>query len=228
MRYLTTIFFFILTIQLSQSQTHEIGVFLGGSNFIGDVGATDYIAPNQLAIGGIYKWNRSSRHSFRASLMYTDLEMNDLKSDDPRRKERGYKLNNSIVEASVGLEFTFFDFNLHDGKNKATPYLYSGITVAYHDNYFFPNGQLTSENTSSFAYGIPMVFGVKAKFMESFVLAAEIGARYTFSDEIDGSAPDYDNDASTAFGNKNNNDWYMFTGLTLTYTFGRKPCYCVF
>ncbi|MDX1317352.1 MAG: DUF6089 family protein, partial [Xanthomarina gelatinilytica] len=24
------------------------------------------------------------------------------------------------------------------------------------------------------------------------------------------------------------NDWYMFTGVTLTYTFGRKPCYCVF
>lgn len=228
MRYLTTIFFFILTIHLSQSQTHEIGVFLGGSNFIGDVGATDYIAPNQLAIGGIYKWNRSARHSFRFSLMYSDLEMNDLKSDDPRRQERGYIITNDLVEASLGLEFTFFDFNLHDGKNKATPYLYSGISVAYHDNYYFPNGKLTSENTSSFAYGIPMTFGVKAKFMDNFVLAAEIGARYTFSDEIDGSAPDYDNDSNLAFGNKSNNDWYVFTGLTLTYTFGRKPCYCVF
>src|SRR5690606_9556527 len=114
------------TIHLSQSQTHEIGVFLGGSNVIGDVGATDYIAPNQLAIGGIYKWNRSARHSFRFSLMYSDLEMNDLKSDDPRRQERGYIITNDLVEASLGLEFTFFDFNLHDGKNKATPYLYSG------------------------------------------------------------------------------------------------------
>ncbi|MCX7546761.1 DUF6089 family protein [Xanthomarina sp. F1114] len=229
MRYLTTVFFLIVTIQLSQSQTHEIGVFLGGSNFIGDVGATNYIAPNQLAVGGIYKWNRSARHSFRFSLMYSDLEMNDLKSDDPRRQERGYKINNDIVEASVGLEFTFFDFNLHDEKNKVTPYLYSGISVAYHDNYFFtPGGELRSEDTSSFAYGIPMVFGVKAKFMDNFVLAAEIGARYTFSDEIDGSAPDFDNDSNLAFGNKNNNDWYVFTGLTLTYTFGRKPCYCVF
>src|SRR5690606_40859910 len=78
----------------------------------------------------------------------------------------------------------------------------TGVQTCALPIYFFPNGQLTSENTSSFAYGIPMVFGVKAKFMESFVLAAEIGARYTFSDEIDGSAPDYDNDASTAFGNK--------------------------
>lgn len=215
--------------QFSHSQTHEIGVFLGGSNFIGDVGATTYIAPNQLAIGGIYKWNRSPRHSFRFSLIYSELQGDDLKSDDPRRQERGYQFNNHLVEASLGLEFTFFDFDLHDGKRKATPYLYSGISAAYHDNFFFTRqGVYTSENTTSIAYGIPMVLGFKAKFMENFVLAAEIGARYTFSDEIDGSAPDYDNDAPTAFGNKNNNDWYVFTGITLTYTFGDKPCYCVF
>ncbi|MEP2335783.1 MAG: DUF6089 family protein, partial [Nonlabens ulvanivorans] len=30
------------------------------------------------------------------------------------------------------------------------------------------------------------------------------------------------------FGNINNNDWYVFSGVTLTYAFGRKPCYCNF
>jgi hypothetical protein len=229
MRYLTTIIFFILTIQLSYTQTHEIGVFIGGSNFIGDVGATNYIAPTQLAIGGIYKWNRSPRHSFRFSLIYTELVGDDLDSDDPRRIERGYEFNNHIVEAALGLEFTFFDFDLHDGRSKVTPYMFSGVSVAYHDNFYYTkNGVYTSENTTSFAYGIPMGLGVKAKFMENFVLAAEIGARYTFSDEIDGSVPDYDNDAPTAFGDLNNNDWYVFTGITLTYTFGDKPCYCAF
>jgi len=229
MRYLTTIFIIIISMQFSHSQTHEIGVFLGGSNFIGDVGATTYIAPNQLAIGGIYKWNRSPRHSFRFSLIYSELQGDDLKSDDPRRQERGYQFNNHLVEASLGLEFTFFDFDLHDGKRKATPYLYSGISAAYHDNFFFTRqGVYTSENTTSIAYGIPMVLGFKAKFMENFVLAAEIGARYTFSDEIDGSVPDAVELDGLSFGNLNNNDWYVFTGITLTYTFGDKPCYCVF
>ncbi|GGG33727.1 type IX secretion system protein PorG [Bizionia arctica] len=229
MRYLTTIFLFILTFQLSQAQTHELGVFVGGSNFIGDVGATTYISPNQIAFGGVYKWNRSPRHSFRLSLLYTDLEINDLKSDDPKRQQRGYQLTNDLVEASLGIEFNFLDFDLHDGTKKATPYLYSGISVAHYDNFYFTqNGQLTSEGTSSFAFGIPMVLGFKYRFMGNFIIAAEIGARYTFSDEIDGSAPDYDHDANTAFGNKYNNDWYMITGVTLTYTFGRKPCYCVF
>jgi hypothetical protein len=28
------------------------------------------------------------------------------------------------------------------------------------------------------------------------------------------------------FGNINNNDWYVFTGLTISFTFGDLPCYC--
>ena len=31
-----------------------------------------------------------------------------------------------------------------------------------------------------------------------------------------------------SFGNTNSNDWYVFTGFTLTYTFGQRPCYCNF
>ncbi|WP_338731819.1 DUF6089 family protein [Mangrovimonas cancribranchiae] len=229
MRYLTIIILFVFSYQNTISQTHEIGVFVGGSNFIGDVGATTHISPNSPAFGGIYKWNRSPRHSFRFSLLYSKLEANDLDSDDPRRIERGYEFENDIIEASLGLEFTFFDFNLHDGRDKFTPYLYTGISVAHHDNFFFNNqGKKVMEDTSSLAYGIPMTLGVKAKFIEHIVIGFEIGARYTFSDEFDGSVPDFNNESPLAFGNTNNNDWYVFTGLTLTYTFGRKPCYCVF
>ncbi|MBU2940035.1 hypothetical protein KO494_10845 [Lacinutrix sp. C3R15] len=230
MRYFIIILISALTFQLTQAQTYEIGLYAGGSNFIGDVGATNYISPNKPAIGGIFKWNRSARHSFRFSLIYTELEALDSKSDDPRRIERDYKFTNPIIEASVGLEFTFFDFNLHSRKTNATPYLYTGITVAKHDNFHFSNsGELIDDQTSSLAYGLPMVLGYKFQIAQKFILAAEIGARYTFTDEIDGSVPDaeeaYDR---AAFGNLNNNDWYMFTGITLTYTFGETPCYCSF
>ncbi|GGH41349.1 inorganic polyphosphate kinase [Mangrovimonas yunxiaonensis] len=229
MRHLIVIIFIVFSIKSTVSQTHEIGVFIGGSNFIGDVGATTYIAPNSPVFGGLYKWNRSPRHAFRFSLLYSNLEGDDLDSDDPRRLERGYNFENDIIEASLGLEFTFLDFDLHDGRNKITPYLFSGISVAHHDNFFFNHqGRKITENTTSLAFGIPMVLGIKARFMQHFVIGFEVGARYTFSDEIDGSVPDFDNEHPIAFGNTNNNDWYMFTGLTLTYTFGRKPCFCVF
>ncbi len=213
--------------QYSFSQINEIGVFLGGSNFIGDVGATDYISPNQAAFGGIYKWNRSSRHSYRVSLIFSELEGIDVDSDDPRRQQRGLSFTNSILEVSAGMEFTFMDFNLHNGTPVATPYLYTGISVARHDNFFFNGTTLTSENSKSWAYGIPMVLGFKTRFIENFILGIEVGARYTFSDEIDGSVPDAEFRQQFRFGNINNNDWYVFSGLTLTYTFGENPCYCV-
>ena len=218
----------VLCYNFSYSQIYEAGVFIGGSNFIGDVGATNYISPNQLAVGGILKWNRSPRHSYRISVIYAKLEGIDLKSDDPRRQQRGYSFENNLLEISAGMEFTFFDFNLHAEEKKMTPYLYSGISAANHDNFYFNNsGVIISENKKSWAFGIPIVLGFKTTLTNSFILALEVGARYTFSDEIDGSIPDNKSlQAQFSFGNINNNDWYTFSGITLTYTFGQNPCYC--
>ena len=33
-------------------------------------------------------------------------------------------------------------------------------------------------------------------------------------------------DLQVKHGELYNNDWYVFTGLALSYTFGRQPCYC--
>ena len=226
MRYLNILILSILTLQLSHSQINEIGFFAGGSNFIGDVGATDYIAPNSPTLGLIYKWNASARHSWRASIIYSDLKANDNESDDIKRIQRDYSFESNLLEISLGMEFTFFDFDLHTGKKMGTPYLYTGISVANHDNHYFQNGVQTQENNSSWAYGIPMALGFKTTFLDNFVLSLEIGARYTFSDEIDGSIPDDKFREQFRFGNINNNDWYVFSGITLTYTFGLNPCYC--
>ncbi len=220
----------LLITQWSYSQIHEFGLMVGGSNFIGDVGSTSYIAPKNTAFGGVYKWNRSPRHSFRFSALFTELEGIDNDSDDPSRKLRGYEFTNDILELSLGMEFTFFDFDLHRPGNKSTPYLYTGVTVAFHENYFFDSrGVYTPENTKSQAWGIPAIVGYKTTLTDNLILAFEIGARYTFSDELDGSVPDTkENIPDLSFGNINNNDWYMFTGITLSYTFGRNPCYCNF
>ncbi|WP_406684982.1 DUF6089 family protein [Seonamhaeicola sp. MEBiC1930] len=227
MRYLIVLVFSIFCFQLTYCQINEIGLFVGGSNFIGDVGATSYISPNQLAIGGIYKWNRSKRHSYRASLIFTELEGIDVNSDDPRRIERGYEFSSTITELSVGIEFSFIDFNLHSERKIGTPYMFSGITAAKHDDYYFLNGVQASANTSSWAMGIPITLGYKATFIDNLVFGVEVGARYTFSDSLDGSLPEDTSLQNYRFGNINNDDWYVFSGITLTYTFGENPCYCV-
>jgi hypothetical protein len=59
------------------------------------------------------------------------------------------------------------------------------------------------------------------------ILGVEVGARYTMTDNLDGSNPKNKNLAPLRFGDINSKDWYVFSGFTLTFTFGNKPCYCV-
>jgi hypothetical protein len=61
-----------------------------------------------------------------------------------------------------------------------------------------------------------------------FILGFELGARYTMIDNLDGSNPgnEYIDEANLKFGNITNNDWYIFMGFTISFTFGDLPCYC--
>ena len=209
----------------TNAQIHEVGVFIGGSNFIGDVGPTNYISPNEPAFGLLYKWNKSARHAYRFSYKQSKIVSNDLDSKEPGRNQRGYRFENGIKEVSLGLEFNFFDFNLHESSAKITPYVHSGVSYFRYDELYVLDGETKKDkNTGSFA--IPMTVGIKSNITPSLILAAEVGARYTLTDNIDGNNPENKNLESLRFGNINNNDWYVFSGVTLTYTFGNKPCYC--
>lgn len=209
----------------TQAQIHEIGVFIGGSNFIGDVGPTTYIAPNEPAIGLLYKWNKSPRHSYRFSYTQSKITSNDLDSDEPSRSLRGYRFENNIKEVSLALEFNFFDFNLNGLEKKITPYVYSGINYTMYNGLFIING-VTNKDTNQNTLAIPIALGIKSKLSRRLIIGAEVGARYSFADDIDGSLPSNKNLNQYKFGNTNNNDWYVFSGLTLTYAFGELPCYC--
>ena len=212
------------------SQTFEIGGFLGAANYIGDVGKTTFIAPKTSVFGGIFKWNRSPRHSFRGTILFGKIEGDDNQSKDPRRKERGYKFENSLNEVTVGLEYTFWEFSMYSGQAAQTPYLFTGISYLGYNSLIKNNNDLIIKDGNASTLAIPMVVGYKTTLGQNFVLAAEIGARYAFTDNLDGSNPKKasENQDDVSFGNINNNDWYVFTGITLTFTFGRKPCYCNF
>ena len=227
MRYLTVVIIAILLSSVSQAQTYEVGLYAGGANFIGDVGSTSYIAPNSPVAGIIAKWNRSSRHSFRFTALFAELDVDDRESAESRRQSRGYNFKNSVKEVSLGLEYTFWDFDMFNQRNPSTPYLYTGFTYFNHDEFVLSRSTLDKTGTS-WDIAVPMVIGYKAVISQNLIFAFEIGARYTLTDNLDGSAPENDPNGTLSFGNINNNDWYMFTGFTLTYSFGRKPCFCAF
>ncbi|MBL7472410.1 type IX secretion system protein PorG [Robertkochia sediminum] len=209
------------------AQTYELGVFLGGSNTIGDVGSERYINPNELAVGGIGKWNLSDRYSYRVSVIYSELSGDDADASSTARNQRNYRFTNKALEVSLGMEFNFVEFNLHDFRHPFTPYLHGGVSVLMHDNLYYnaPGTAALADGRKS-TVAFPMTVGVKGKVGQHFVLGAEVGARYALTDNLDGSNPgDQAGSNFERFGNLYSDDWYVFTGVTLTYTFIRKPCY---
>ncbi len=206
------------------AQTYEVGLYAGGANNIGDVGRMNFIVPSGLAYGGVFKWNKSKRYAWRASMLYGNFTADDSKSSLSSRKQRGYSLDNSILEASAGLEFNFVDYNLHSLGRAFTPYLYTGVTYFRYEYNYFDAGQLQNTGQKEGSFAIPMTVGAKLRISQYFILGAEIGARYTFTDNLDASNPEGSNFEQFRFGNILSDDWYVFSGVTLTYTFGRIVC----
>ena len=151
------IIIFLFTIQFSYCQIYEVGVAVGGSNFIGDVGNTSFIAPNELLNGIILKWNRSPRHSYRLSILSSNISADDSNSKDPRRLERELLFKNNLFEISSGMEFTFFDFNLHEAGLKYTPYIFTGIVYTKFDKLGYQNNNISSLGGRTNSLGIPFV-----------------------------------------------------------------------
>lgn len=208
---------------------HEFGLFVGGSNFIGDIGSTEFIKPSSSSIGLLYKWNVTTRYSLRASFMSSKLVASDNRSKDINRVSRDFNFKNNIQEFSTGIEFNFFDFNLHDEQMYYSPYIYTGI------NYFKYSllkmnfsSKIAEKYDEEWNFALPIILGIKTNFSPDFVVGIEFGFRYTLTDNIDSSNPikEYSESKDLKFGNLSNKDWYTFSGITFSYTFGRMPCYC--
>lgn len=218
--------FITITVSTLHAQINEIGVIIGGSNYVGDIGKTDYLAPSDVAYGIIYKWNKSRRHAFRFSYLYSPFSGNDAQANVPARVERNLSFSNAVREFSAGLEFNFFDFDMHQFNRQFTPYVATGISVLqYRDLYHVPF-QPVADDGRKWTTAIPMIVGVKTNVGRSFVLALEAQAKYTFTDNLDGSNPSNSGRQPLRFGNINSRDWVFFTGFTLTYTFGDNICFC--
>ena len=217
--------FFLSKLSIAQllnpmDRRHEIGVFIGGNNYIGDVGRRIYVYPNSYALGAIYKLAISKRHLIRINATFAHIFAKDAEASELSRRQRNLSINNDIYELGLGWEFNFFDF-FPDRTKSHTFYTFAGIAGFLYSKQI--NTDLTRNENLAFSIAIPFGIGYKYKFSERFIIAGESGFRYTFTDNIDNSSPKL---ASQVFGNENNNDWYALTGISLTYTFGRAPCYC--
>ena len=93
------------------------------------------------------------------------------------------------------------------------------------DIYFEPFEKMSRSSGKVVTVGVPFGVGVKFNFGQSWILAAEVQPQFTFSDNLDGSYPNLEkNPMARQFSTSLSSDWLVFTGISITYGFGRLPC----
>ena len=221
MKKLILIILFATINSAMRSQTHEVGVFIGGTNYIGDIGRTNYIYPNKIGGGLIYKYNLNPRLALRGTYTYLPISGNDKNSDNLYRQQRQNKFSNNIHEFALGIEFNFFDYNIRNYKTTFTPYILAEIGAFYYTSPLERTSTNTIRLTNKMSYSLPLGIGIKGRLDDHFAIALEAGVRITLIDDIDFTTEKIN---SLNYGG-NGNDWYMFTGISVVYSFGRPPCY---
>lgn len=220
-RNLIGILLIVLHLQPVHSQyLNEIGVFGGGSNYSGDIGREMFIYPNSLAGGIIYRRNLNERISLRGTMSIYPLKDSDKNSSNPVRQARGFSFTNTLAEATLGVEFNYYDYDITSYDKRFTPYIFAEVAGFKYSTI----GSITDGEksyNSAMAFAIPIGFGFKGGIDRNWGWATELRTRYALVDNLD-----FNNTKipSLNFGNPDTNDWYFFVGVGITYSFGRPPC----
>jgi len=203
------------------SQINEVGFFAGGVNYVGDIGSTNYIQPNDYGGSILYKYNLNPRVALRGSYSHFSLQGDDADSENTIRQERGISFKNSINEFAVGIEYNFYEYNVSSQDKASTPYILLQVAAVDYQTPRLKNNDGSYVFTRNTSISIPVGLGFKTKVYGKIACAIETSIRYTFTDKLDFTSNKF---SELDFGGSSN-DWYMFTGVSLVYTFGRPPCY---
>ena len=134
------------------AQRHEIGIQLGTSNLVGDIGKTKYLNPfpnnlDNISNEGIpfygaimYRMNLNPYQSLRFRFAYNHLTFNDRYAQEYYRQNRGLSGQNSLYELSAIFDYNFLPVN-EEQKSMLSPYIFGGLS-----GLFFSNTQITAVN----------------------------------------------------------------------------------
>lgn len=188
----------------ANAQRHEIGVQLGMSNLVGDIGKTNYVL--QMPIGNIsdhgvpfygglmYRMNFNPYQTVRLNLGYSNIQFDDRYAKENYRRMRQLRGTNSVFSADLVFEYNFLPVN-DEQRSMLSPYIFGGLSGLYMET---SKPELTINSISdvavsyrkekAFTMGVPFGVGLKYKFNYNWALSGEFTFRPTFSDQVDYSS----------------------------------------
>ena len=203
------------------AQHHEIGIGPGGLNYAGDLQRGYQFSSVRPGGQLYYRYNYNPVISLRGSIMAGGLAGSDKKPYDAAGPQRNNAFNLTIIEFSGDFEYNFLDTKSKNSRNNWTPYLFMGIGAFYMMGDQPVNGV---GQYSSFQPVIPFGTGVKFDINPNINIEVEFGFRKIFTDWIDDVSQARSSTKNYQYGNKYDNDWYNFFGLTISYTIYGIDC----
>lgn len=197
---------FISFASLSLHAQLEVGIFGGGSFYMGDLNPTKPFHQSGVSYGLIARYNLSGRWTGRLHAYQGTIAGDDEKSG--WKPERSLAFTSGINELAGIIEFHFLPYYNGSMKNFWTPYIFGGFALLYHKpeisekelRDFGTEGQnypgdlwdnATRDSYSYYVFSIPFGVGVKYSFSKHIGASVEWGMRKTFTDYLDDVSTTY-------------------------------------
>lgn len=198
--------------QMAYGRDSEVGIWVGGAAYIGDINP-DHNPKNTRPGGGLlYRYNLNPHMAFRGTIGFVRLKHEDALSKNPYQQARNLSFKSNVIEGAGQIELHFKKFIIGDPLNAITPYLTFGLGLVY----FNPTAELEGETHqlqplgtegqnievvgfeqepySRISLMIPAGVGVKYWAKGAWNLFAELSYRHTFSDYLDDVSGTYVDD----------------------------------
>ncbi len=203
-----------------QAQNSEIGMEIGGYNYIGDLVRNYNFSNHSLGAQFFLRKHLNDAFSIRWSVGIGQLKGEDDQAFDVFSANRSASFESNLQNLDLNFEYHFLDYRNEKLQQYWTPYLFFGAglyRLEGTDN--FGNSYDASVNMR-----IPIGFGFKFKLNRRWILGVATSAIKTFSDEIDNVSALSPNIKDYRGGNPNNDDIMFYTSISLSYTFYRIVC----
>jgi hypothetical protein len=186
----------------------EVGVFGGGSYYVGELNKKHFIASSPAA-GVVYRYNFTKRFNVRVTGMYGEITGTDAASNNQNEINRNLNFSSTVLELGVGGEINWFDYRITDMKYPISPYFFYQFAYTRINPTTTLNGNevdlqpLGTEGQQANEAGnrpyqlnqftIPLGIGVKINVRDRLAISVEYGIRKTFTDYLDDVSGSYMN-----------------------------------
>ena len=197
----------------------NIGVFAGGSYYIGDINPERMFYNLSPTFGGFYNFWINKRYAVRTNFYYGGLKAAGEDFDYSFTPLRNASFSESFLDMAIQFEFNFLPYGYDPRRTLFTPYVSGGVGFLF----VFGNTKVANE------FVLPVNLGFKVNVSKKIDVGAEWGFRKTFNDYLDEWSPSDPTIGLTPSDVKtfsHNNDWYSFVGIFASFKifYDRASC----